>query len=135
MRLILHTELLILILASVIFDSIFCEFSNARKPSIFPLFLLGIWWSGSNRTGAWAGLIAGGSVATVTLVYFITGKYGITLPYHEFINYYLNAWYFAWLGAPLAIVANIIGSKLSKNKTPLEIKKFLAEKVHNYKVN
>ncbi len=103
--------------------------------TIFPLFLLGIWWSGSNRTGAWAGLIAGGSVATVTLVYFITGKYGVTLPYHDFINYYLNAWYFAWLGAPLAIAANIIGSLLSKNKTPIEIKKFLAEKVHNIKID
>ncbi len=103
--------------------------------TIFPLFLLGIWWSGSNRTGAWAGLIAGGSVATVTLVYFITGKYGVTLPYHDFINYYLNAWYFAWLGAPLAIAANIIGSLLSKHKTPIEIKKFLAEKVHNIKID
>ena len=103
--------------------------------TIFPLFLLGIWWSGSNRTGAWAGLIAGGSVATVTLVYFIAGKMGATLPYQEFINYYLNAWYFAWLGAPLAIIANIVASKLSKDKTPIEIKKFLAEKVHGVKVN
>lgn len=103
--------------------------------TIFPLFLLGIWWSGSNRTGAWAGLIAGGSIATITLVYFITGKYGVVLPYHGFINYYLNAWYFAWLGAPLAIIANIVASKLSKEKTPLEIKKFLAEKVHGIKVN
>ena len=103
--------------------------------TIFPLFLLGIWWSGSNRTGAWAGLIAGGSVATVTLVYFIAGKLGATLPYQEFINYYLNAWYFAWFGAPLAIAANIIGSLLSKEKTPIEIKKFLAEKVHNIKVD
>jgi cation/acetate symporter len=103
--------------------------------TIFPLFLLGIWWSGSNRTGAWAGLIAGSSVAIITLVYFITGKFGVTLPYHEFINYYLNAWYFAWLGAPLAIIANIVGSILSKEKTPIEIKMFLAEKVHNYKVS
>lgn len=103
--------------------------------TIFPLFLLGIWWSGSNRAGAWAGLIAGGSVATVTLVYFISGKFGAILPYHEFINYYLNAWYFAWLGAPLAIIANIVASKISKDKTPIEIKKFLAEKVHNYEVN
>ncbi len=99
--------------------------------TIFPLFLLGIWWSGSNRTGAWAGLIAGSSVATVTLVYFIAGKFGGVLPFQETINYYLNAWYFAWLGAPLAIITNIIASNLSKNKTPVEIKKFLAEKVHN----
>ncbi len=100
--------------------------------TIFPLFLLGIWWSGSNRTGAWAGLIAGSSVAIVTLVYFISEKFGGVLPFQEFITYYLNAWYFAWLGAPLAIIANVVASKLSKHKTPLEIQKFLAEKVHNF---
>ncbi|MCF6269355.1 MAG: VC_2705 family sodium/solute symporter [Melioribacteraceae bacterium] len=103
--------------------------------TIFPLFLLGIWWSGSNRTGAWAGLIAGGSVALVAQVYFLAGKLGVVLPYHEFIHYYLNAWYFAWLGAPLAIISNIVASLLAKEKTPLEIKKFLAEKVHNYDVS
>jgi len=102
--------------------------------TIFPLFLLGIWWSGSNRTGAWAGLIAGSSVASIALIYFIAGKFGASLPMQEFVNYYLNAWYFAWLGAPLAIFFNIIASIISKNKTPLEIRKFLAEKVHNYKV-
>lgn len=102
--------------------------------TIFPLFLLGIWWSGSNRAGAWAGVIVGSSVALIALVYFIGGKFGASFPYQEFINYYLNAWYFAWLGAPLAIIANIVASKISKNKTPIEIKKFLAEKVHNYDV-
>jgi cation/acetate symporter len=101
--------------------------------TIFPLFLLGIWWSGSNRTGAWAGLIAGTSVAFIALLYFITGKYGVVLPFSEFVAYYLNAWYFAIWGAPLAIIANIVGSKLSKNDTPIEVKKFLAERVHNYK--
>ena len=99
--------------------------------TIFPLFLLGIWWGGSNRTGAWAGLLAGSTVSLVALVYFIVGKYGGGLPGQEFINYYLNAWYFAWLGAPLAIVANVVVSLLSKSKTPDEIQKFLAEKVHN----
>jgi cation/acetate symporter len=101
--------------------------------TIFPLFLLGIWWSGSNRTGAWAGLMAGGGVSLIALIYFVVGKYGGNLPLQDFINYYLNAWYFAWLGAPLAIFVNIAASRLSKNKTPIEIRKFLAEKVHNYK--
>jgi len=101
--------------------------------TIFPLFLLGIWWGESNRTGAWAGLFAGGLVSFVALLYFVLGKMGITLPLHETITYYLNAWYFAWLGAPAAIITNIIVSKLSKNKTPVEIKRFLAITVHNYK--
>ncbi len=102
--------------------------------TIFPLFLLGIWWSGSNRAGAWGGLIAGSTVSIIALVYFVASKFGGTLPAMEFVTYYLNAWYFAIFGAPLAIAANIIVSKLSKEDTPLEIKKFLAEKVHNYKV-
>jgi len=97
--------------------------------TIFPLFLLGIWWSGSNRQGAIAGLITGGLVSLIAITYFIAGKQGVSLPFHSFISYWLEAWYFAWIGAPLAILANIIVSKLTK-KTPLEIRKFLIEKVH-----
>lgn len=97
--------------------------------TIFPLFLLGIWWSGSNRQGAIAGLIAGGLVSVVALTYFIAGKMGATLPAHEFISYWLGAWYFAVFGAPLAIIVNIIVSKLTR-ETPVEIRKFLVENVH-----
>ncbi len=98
--------------------------------SIFPLFLLGIWWSGSNKQGAIAGLIAGLSVAAISLTYFIAGKEGVTLPYHDFVSYWLGAWYFAWIGAPLAILVNIIVSKLTP-ETPLEIRKFLVLNVHS----
>ena len=98
--------------------------------SIFPLFLLGIWWSGSNKQGAIAGLVAGLLVAAISLTYFIAGKEGITLPYHEFVSYWLGAWYFAWIGAPLAIIVNIIVSKLTP-ETPLEIRKFLVLNVHS----
>lgn len=97
--------------------------------TIFPLFLLGIWWSGSNRQGAVAGLITGGLVSAIAIVYFIAGKRGVVLPAHEFISYYLEAWYFAWIGAPLAILVNIVVSKLTK-ETPVEIRKFLIEQVH-----
>lgn len=98
--------------------------------TIFPLFLLGIWWSGSNRAGAKAGLLAGSLVTFIALTYFIVGLSGGSLPGQAFISYWLNVWYFAWFGAPLAIVVNIIVSKLTK-PTPLEIKRFLAEQVHN----
>ncbi len=98
--------------------------------TIFPLFLLGIWWSGSNRSGAKAGLFAGIVVTTISLTYFIVGLSGGRLPGQEFISYWLNVWYFAWIGAPLAVIVNIIVSKLTA-PTPLEIKKFLAEQVHN----
>jgi len=98
--------------------------------TIFPLFLLGIWWSGSNRAGAKAGLIAGVTISLIALVYFIAGKQGVILPAHEFVSYWLGAWYFAWFGAPLAIITNIVVSKMTK-PTPVEIKKFLVENVHS----
>jgi len=98
--------------------------------TIFPLFLLGIWWSGSNKQGAFASLIAGGIITLISLTYFIAGKMGVSWPLHEFVDYWLGAWYFAWIGAPLAILANIIVSKLTK-ETPIEIRKFLVEQVHS----
>ncbi|MDA3906772.1 MAG: VC_2705 family sodium/solute symporter [Bacteroidales bacterium] len=98
--------------------------------TIFPLFLLGIWWSGSNRSGAYAGLIAGALVSIIALSYFIAGKLGLTWPAHEFMDYWLGAWYFAWIGAPLSIIVNIIVSLMTK-ETPIEIRKFLVEKVHS----
>jgi cation/acetate symporter len=98
--------------------------------TIFPLFLLGIWWSGSNRAGAKAGLIVGGTITLISLTYLIGARAGWVLPYNSFITYYLGAWYFAWIGAPLAIATNIIVSKLTP-ETPIEIRKFLIEKVHS----
>ncbi len=100
--------------------------------TIFPLFLLGIWWSGSNRAGAWAGLVAGGAVSLVALVYFVCGSINVVLPGHATVSYYLNAWYFAWLGAPLAVITNIVVSKATGCDTPEDIKEFLAKKVHGY---
>jgi cation/acetate symporter len=98
--------------------------------TIFPLFLLGIWWSGSNRAGGTAGMIVGITISFFSLTYFIAAKAGAHLPGQEFVEYWLNVWYFAWIGAPLAIITNIIVSKLT-TPTPIEIKKFLLEKVHS----
>ena len=98
--------------------------------TIFPLFLLGIWWSGSNRQGAVAGLIVGGAISLVALTYFIAGKMGAILPGHDFISYWLGAWYFGIIGAPLAILVHIVVARLTP-ETPLEIRKFLIEKVHS----
>lgn len=98
--------------------------------TIFPLFLLGIWWSGSNRAGGIAGMTVGILISLIALTYFIVDKSGSSLPGQEFVTYWLNVWYFAWIGAPLSILTNIVVSKLTK-PTPLEIKKFLLEKVHS----
>ncbi len=97
--------------------------------TIFPLFLMGIWWSRSNRSGAWASIIVGGGISMLVIVYFITGKYGVALPGRDFMNYWLNPWSFAWIGGPLAVVANIVFSLMGE-ETPLEVKKHLAVAVH-----
>lgn len=102
--------------------------------TIFPLFLLGIWWSGSNRAGAWAGVIVGGGISLIAITYFIAAKTGVTLPLQSFMSVYLNPWYFAWLGAPLAIMANIVVSLMTGCDTPVEIKRFLATQVHGVKI-
>jgi cation/acetate symporter len=98
--------------------------------TIFPLFLLGIWWSGSNKAGGIAGMTVGITVSLFSLLYFIVGKSGGSLPGQEFVTYWLNVWYFAWIGAPLSILTNIVVSRMTK-PTPVEIKKFLVEKVHS----
>lgn len=97
--------------------------------TIFPLFLLGIWWSGSNKQGAIAGLAVGVAISIFAITYFVAGRLGTVLPHHEFVSYYLGAWYFGWVGAPLAIITNILVSRFTK-PTPIEIRKFLAEQVH-----
>lgn len=98
--------------------------------TIFPLFLLGIWWSGSNKQGAIAGLITGGLISVIAITYFIAGKEGVQLPFHDFISYWLEAWYFAIFGAPLSILVHIVVARLTK-ETPIEIRKFLIENVHS----
>jgi len=97
--------------------------------TIFPLFLLGIWWSRSNREGAWASITVGSAFTAIALVYFICGKFGVALPGAAFVGYWLNPWYFAWIAAPLAILANIVVS-LATPDTPEEIRKHLASEVH-----
>ncbi len=97
--------------------------------TIFPLFLLGIWWSRSNRAGGIASLSVGGGISILVIIYFIAGKYGVQMPAKDFMNYWLNPWYFAWIAGPLAVLANIVCSLMGE-ETPLEVKKHLAEAVH-----
>jgi len=97
--------------------------------TIFPLFLLGIWWSRSNRSGGIASLTVGAGFTAIALIYFICGKFGVALPGAAFVGYWLNPWYYAWIAAPLAILANIFVS-LNSEDTPEEIRKHLASEVH-----
>ena len=97
--------------------------------TIFPLFLLGIWWSRSNRSGGIASLSVGAGFTAIALIYFICGKFDVALPGADFVGYWLNPWYFAWIAAPLAILANIFVS-MNTEDTPEEIRKHLASEVH-----
>ncbi len=97
--------------------------------TIFPLFLLGIWWSRSNRSGGIASLTVGAGFTAIALFYFICGKFGVALPGAAFVGYWLNPWYYAWIATPLAILANIFVS-MSTEDTPEEIRKHLASEVH-----
>jgi cation/acetate symporter len=97
--------------------------------TIFPLFLLGIWWSRSNRSGGIASLTVGAGFTAIALIYFICSKFGVALPGAAFAGYWLNPWYYAWIATPLAILANIVVS-LNTEDTPEEIRKHLASEVH-----
>jgi cation/acetate symporter len=93
------------------------------------MFLLGIWWSGSNRPGAIAGLATGLGISFIAIAYFIAGKFGVALPAAEAVGYWINPWYYAWFAAPLAIIVHIIVALMTE-ETPESIKKFLATEVH-----
>jgi len=108
-------------LVAVAFSMAACTF--------FPLFLLGIWWSGSNRSGAIAGLVTGLGISFIAIAYFIAGKFGVALPAAEAVGYWINPWYYAWFAAPLAIIVHIIVALMTE-ETPESIKKFLATEVH-----
>lgn len=97
--------------------------------TLFPMFLLGIWWSGSNKSGAIAGLVTGLGFTAVAIVYFVAGKFGAVLPGNDFIMYWLNPWYYAWIAAPVACLVHVLVALVTE-ETPEEIKKFLAVQVH-----
>lgn len=100
--------------------------------TLFPLFLLGIWWGRSNKAGAIAGLSTGIAISLIAILYFVAGKFGVTLPAAEFMGYYCNAWSFAWFAAPLSIIVHIVVALMTED-TPDDIKKFLAVNVHGVK--
>lgn len=89
--------------------------------TLFPVFLLGIWWSRANKYGAVAGMLAG-VVITFTPVlagHLIPGLCDWLPPTSS-----------ALVGAPLVIVIMIVVSLLTP-PPPEHIRRFLVEKVHS----
>ncbi|HEY5974841.1 MAG TPA: VC_2705 family sodium/solute symporter [Geobacteraceae bacterium] len=88
--------------------------------TIFPAFVLGIWWSRANRQGVIAGMLTG------SLVTFAQPLFGKILPVIGTI-FPLTA--SALCGAPLVIIIMVLVS-LATQPPPAEMQRFLAEEVH-----
>ncbi len=88
--------------------------------TIFPAFLLGIWWSGTNRYGVISGMLTG------LLITFAQPLFGAAVP---LVNTLLPITASALCGAPLVIMVMIIVSRFTRPPSE-EIRRFLAEEVH-----
>ncbi len=89
--------------------------------TIFPAFVLGIWWDRTNASGVMAGMFAG---VLITFLPIVTGN---SLP---FISQMFPSTSSAFIGAPLValimIVVSMLGAPPSEN-----VRRFLARDVHD----
>jgi cation/acetate symporter len=88
--------------------------------TIFPSFLLGIWWSGTNRFGAIAGMLAG---IAITFAQPLAGGF---MPA---INTLFPLTASSLCGAPIVIAVMILVSRFTSPPSE-KIRRFLAEEVH-----
>ncbi len=89
--------------------------------TLFPVFLLGIWWDRANKYGAIAGMMIGTIItfAPILVGHLIPGLRSILPPTSS-----------ALIGAPVVILTMIIVSRLTP-PPPEHIRRFLVEKVHS----
>ena len=90
--------------------------------TIFPVFILGIWWGRANRQGALAGMLVG------SLVTFATPLFGGMVPVVAEIFPLTSS---ALFGAPLVIAVMVAVSLLTPPPSE-EMRRFLAEEVHGH---
>jgi len=89
--------------------------------TIFPAFLLGIWWDRANAPGVITGMLCG---VVITFLPFVAGN---ALP---LVSYLLPATSSAFIGAPVVIIVMVAVSLLTP--APSEsIRSFLARDVHD----
>ncbi|MDT8442189.1 MAG: cation acetate symporter [Desulfuromonadales bacterium] len=88
--------------------------------TLFPLFLLGIWWHRTNKHGAIAGMLVGTAITFLPIVFgrLIPGLTDILPPTSS-----------ALIGAPVVILTMIVVSRLTPPPSK-EMQRFLVEKVH-----
>ncbi len=90
--------------------------------TIFPAFLLGIWWGRANRHGVIAGMLTG------VLITFSTPLFGRFLPVVAHIFPLTSS---AFFGAPAVIAVMVVVSLLTP-PPPEGVRRFLAEQVHGH---
>jgi len=90
--------------------------------TIFPVFLLGIWWGRTNRQGAIAGMLTG------ILVTFSAPLFGGMAPVIADLFPVTSS---ALVGAPLVIIVIVLVSLVTP-PPPEEMRRFLAEEVHGH---
>lgn len=90
--------------------------------TIFPAFVLGIWWGRTNRQGAIAGMLLG------SLITFAHPLFGGIAPIVARIFPITSS---AMFGAPLVIMVMIVVSLLTPPPSE-EMRRFLAEEVHGH---
>jgi cation/acetate symporter len=88
--------------------------------TLFPVFLLGIWWDRANKQGAIAGMLTGTAITLCALLLPPGSALGALFPWTSS----------AFLGAPLVVLVMIVAS-LATPPPPEEIRRFLAENVHS----
>ena len=89
--------------------------------TIFPAFLLGIWWSRANAAGAIAGMLCG---VLITLLPFAIGD---AVPV---ISFLLPVTSSAFIGAPLVVIIMVVVSLLTAPPSE-NIRRFLVRDVHD----
>jgi cation/acetate symporter len=89
--------------------------------TIFPAFLLGIWWGRANASGVIAGMLSG---LLITFLPFIIGD---ALPV---VSQLLPATSSAFIGAPLVVIIMVVVSLLTAPPSE-RIRRFLAHDVHD----
>lgn len=92
--------------------------------TIFPAFLLGIWWSRANSTGVITGMITGSAISFMPLIFS-------NVP---FITHFFPLTSSAFIGAPLVMAVMIVVSLLTAPPSET-IRTFVNRDVHDCKEN
>jgi cation/acetate symporter len=89
--------------------------------TIFPVFLLGIWWCRANSTGVISGMLLGVAITFAPLIF------GNSYP---LINDFLPATSSAFIGVPLVLLTIILVSLLTRPPSD-NIRQFLSRNIHD----